>query len=99
MTADPFYKRSVREINDIEQPAKEYATSRGWFECKFTSPGTNAMPDRFFARRDKGVVLCEFKKPGEEPNAQQAKRHQELRDHGVTVVWFDNLQDAKTYFR
>lgn len=93
-----FYQRTVKEIDDIEQPATEYAESRGWLIEKVVSNSRRGFPDRFCARRGR-VMLVEFKAPGKEPSEQQLKRHQELRDQGVEVHWVDNLQDAKTLFR
>lgn len=93
-----FYQRTVKEIDDIEQPATEYAESRGWLIEKVVSNSRRGFPDRFCARRGR-VMLLEFKAPGKEPTSQQLKRHKELRDQGVEVHWVDNLQDAKTLFR
>lgn len=92
------YKKSVREIDDIEQPFVDYAKMRGWICEKVISLSRNGWPDRFLARRGR-IVLCEFKAPGKEPTAQQAKRHRELRGQGVEVVWFDNLEAAKEFFK
>lgn len=77
----------------IEKSIINFAIARGWFQCKFTSPSLNAMPDRFFLRRGK-IIFIEIKAPGEVPTEQQAKRHRDLRDHGAEVYWFDNLEDA-----
>lgn len=93
-----FYQRTVKEIDDIEQPATEYAESRGWLIEKVVSNTRRGFPDRFCARRGR-VMLLEFKAPDKEPTEQQLKRHKELRDQGVEVHWVDNLQDAKTLFR
>lgn len=94
----PFYERSVREIPDIEQPAIAYAERRGWLVVKFVSPGCRAIPDRFCARNGR-IILVEFKAPGEVPSKQQAKRHRELRAHGVEVHVIDNLEAAYDLFR
>lgn len=90
---------STLEIDDIERPFVDFAKSRGWLCEKVVSLSRNGFPDRFLARADKGVWLCEFKRPGKAPTAQQAKRHRELRAAGVNVVWFDNLEKAKEFFR
>lgn len=87
----------VREI-EIERPASEFAELRGWFEFKIMRASKKAIPDRFYARNGR-VVLVEYKRPNEEPNRQQLKRHKELRDHGVEVHVFDNLEEAKAFFR
>lgn len=93
-----FYERHLKEIDDIEQPLFRYARTRGWICEKVVSQSRKGWPDRFFARKG-CIVLCELKAPGEVPNAQQLKRHRELREHGVEVVWFDNLEAAKEFFK
>lgn len=90
--------RPLREIDDIEQPLFRYARTRGWLCEKVISLSRKGWPDRFFLR-DGVIVLCELKRPGEKPNAQQTLRHEELRKKGATVVWFDNLEKAKEYFK
>lgn len=94
-----FYEKSVKEIADIEQPSIEFAERLGWYQCKFIAPGTKGVPDRFMARIDRGVWLVEFKAPGKEPTKQQLKRHRELREHGVNVIWFDSVVAACEFFR
>lgn len=87
----------TREI-EIERPACAYAIKRGWFEAKISSSNKRAMPDRIFHR--KGFTMyVEFKAPGEEPTAQQLRRHRELRDHGIPVHAVDNLEQAYALFR
>lgn len=93
-----FYQRTTKEIPDIEQPAVDYLERRGWHVEKVVSLSRKGFPDRFCARAGR-VVLCEFKAPGEEPNAQQQKRHRDLRKAGVEVVWFDNLEAVYEFFR
>lgn len=93
----PFYQRSTLEGRDVQGPAIEYAKRRGWFIEAIQSKSRKGFPDTFAARRGL-VVLCEFKRPGEEPTPQQFIRHGELAAAGVSVVWFDNLDDAKKFF-
>lgn len=93
-----FYEKSVKEIDDIEQPLFRYARTRGWICEKVVSLSRKGWPDRLFIRKGR-VVFCELKRPGEEPNAQQAKRHRELIAAGAEVVWFDNLEAAKAFFK
>lgn len=91
-------KKSVKEIDDIEQPFVKQVVLWGWLCEKVVSLSRNGWPDRFLARNGR-IVLCEFKRPGEMPTPQQAKRHRELRAFGIEVVWFDNLAEALEYFR
>lgn len=93
-----FYERSTKEIADIEQPAREFAISRGWLFEKVVSNTRRGWPDRFCARKG-AVILVEFKKPGKEPTEQQLLRHSELRRYGLEVHWIDNLKQAYDLFR
>ena len=86
------------EIKDVEQPFLKYAISRGSLCEKVISQSRKGWPDRFLCRKGR-VVLCEFKRSGEEPNPQQAKRHAELRAYGLEVVWFNDLIKAKEFFK
>ena len=86
--------KKILEIDDIEKPASEFAITRGWWQCKFTSPTFNGVPDRLYIRN--GVVIfIEYKAPDKPPTAQQLKRHREMRKHGATVYVVDNLDGAK----
>ena len=89
---------SIREIDDIEQPFVRFMHSVGWICEKVISQSRKGWPDRFCAKNGR-VVLVELKAPGKRPGPQQEKRHRELRDAGLEVVWFDNLEAAKNYFR
>lgn len=97
MTTSALLKpRHALEIKDVEQPLREYAISRGWLFEKVTSASRKGWPDRFAVRKGR-VVLIELKRPGEEPNVQQLKRHRELRAYGLEVVWFNDLEAAKAF--
>jgi hypothetical protein len=94
----PFYERSARERRDVETPAIDYAIFRGWWHTKVGALTRKAQPDDLFVRD--GVYLwIEFKAPGEEPTAQQYKRHAEMRAKGMDVRWTDNLEQAKEWLR
>lgn len=94
----PFYEKSQRESTAVQAPAIAYAESRGWMITKFEGGSENGWPDTVAVR--KGVVVfVEFKKSGEVPRVQQLLRHDQLRAHGAIVTWFDNLEDAKEFFR
>lgn len=92
-----FFQKAVLE-KDIEREGCDFAFRRGWFEVKLVSPSRRAWPDRFYARAGR-IILVEWKRPGEEPNAQQAKLHRELRDHGVEVHWLTSLEQAMELFK
>ena len=91
-----FFEKPVLE-KSIEREGCDYAFRRGWREYKVTSPSSRGFPDRFYARHGV-VILVEWKAPGEEATTQQAKRHRELREAGVTVYVIDNLDLAHEVF-
>lgn len=90
--------KTVKEIDDIEQPFVEFAKSRGWLCEKVISLSRNGWPDRCLIRKGR-TVWAEFKAPGKKPNPQQARRHREMEKHGAEVVWFDDLEEAKAFFQ
>jgi len=83
---------------EAEAKGNAYAKKRGWWFCKFTSPGKKSVPDRLFIRRGRHVFI-EWKREGEEPTPQQLKRHREMREHGAEVHWVDNLTDFMRILR
>lgn len=82
----------------IEREATQWAEAAGWVVYKFVSPGTSGVPDRIYIK-DGAVVFGEWKRPGEEPNAQQAFRIKEMKKHGANVFWWDNLADFRRSLR
>lgn len=94
----PFFEKSQRESTAVQAPAIEYMKQRGWFVEAVQSKSRNGFPDTF-AARNAVIVLCEFKKTGEVPTEQQKIRHGQLQEAGVTVVWFDNMDDVKAFFK
>lgn len=83
---------------EIEKAIRLFAIARGWLCWKFVSPGLRGVPDRIFIRAGR-VVFIEVKRPGEEPNEQQANRHTELRAAGCEVYWVDNLRAARVILK
>lgn len=79
--------------SELERKGNEFAERRGWFVCKFTSPGLRAVPDRIYGRKGR-VVFIEWKRDGKEPTKQQLKRHKEMREHGMEVYWVDSYERA-----
>lgn len=78
---------------DIEDDVWKRAKKRGWFVVKLEKCNINAMPDRLLHRKG-FTIYMEIKKAGEPPTVQQAKRHRELRKHGIPVHVIDNREDA-----
>ena len=94
----PFHDKSTKERAGVERPAIEFAHKRGWFHTKVGALTRNGQPDDLFVRA--GVYMwIEFKAPGQEPTAQQLKRHKDMRDHGMDVRWTDSLRQAKEWLQ
>lgn len=87
----------VMRESALEKKGNAYAESRGWYVMKFVSPGKRAVPDRLYLRVKDGVartVFIEWKRPGEEPTAQQYKRGRDIMAHGAEWYWADNMEKA-----
>jgi hypothetical protein len=100
MSEKPFFERRALERKDVEKPAIDYAYKRGWWHTKVGALTRNSQPDDLFVRNGE-YIWWEFKKPGEEPTTQQAKRHNDMREKGMVVHWTDdpNLEDFKRVMR
>lgn len=86
-----FFERPKRERKDVEVPCIQFAMRRGWWHTKVGALTRNSQPDDLFVRG--GVyVWWEFKAEGEKPTTQQAKRHDDMRKHGMDVRWTDNVE-------
>jgi len=85
--------------SSVESRCAKYAKRRGWFEVKVLKASVRGFPDRIFVRRGK-VVFVEFKRDEkEEPRAQQLKRHNDLIEHGATVLVVKSLEEFEIAFR
>jgi len=80
----------------LEEKVCDYAEKTyGMLAWKFTSPGLRGVPDRIFVNREGLVVFIEFKKPGEMPDAQQARRIEELIERGAYVCGIWDYDEGK----
>lgn len=72
----------------IEQKLVSEVKKRGGICPKFTSPGTNGMPDRLILLPGGKLAFAELKAPGEKPRPLQVSRHEMLRrlDFRVYVI-------------
>lgn len=80
---------------DIEKKVCEYAKKHGVLVYKFTSPARAAVPDRMFIVPNGRVFFCEFKATGKKLTDAQAREHQRLIQHNVSVFVVDNVEDGK----
>ena len=78
----------------IETYVVTQAERHGYYVRKVRWEGRRHAPDRLFARRDRGQVYIEFKKPGEKPRTGQLREHRKMRDAGMEVHVCDSISDA-----
>ena len=63
---------------------------------KFSSPGTNGVPDRIVLLNGK-VYFVELKAPGKKPRKLQLYIHEEMRKRGFKVWIIDDLEGVKKF--
>lgn len=78
----------------VENPVVKRAERAGYFVRKVQWVGRIGAPDRVFARKDRGQVYIEFKKPGGEPRRSQREEHRRMREAGFEVHVVDNVRDG-----
>lgn len=75
----------------IEEYLKEKVERLNGMYIKFSSPGTNGVPDRIIILEGK-VYFVELKAPGKEPRKLQKFIHAEMLKRGVKVYIIDSLE-------
>ena len=75
----------------IEHKLVMAAKRRGGMAPKFTSPGTNGMPDRIVLLPGGRMGFVELKAPGKKPRLLQELRMRQLRRMGFLVAVVDNV--------
>ena len=80
---------------EIEQALVKAVRARGGTCPKFTSPGTDGMPDRIVLLPQGRISFVEVKAPGKKPRPLQIHRHEELRNLGFQVFVLDSLDQIK----
>ena len=83
----------MREVA-VENPVVYRAERAGFYVRKVAWVGRRGAPDRLFARKDRGQVYIEFKRPGEAPRSDQIREHQKMREAGIEVHVCDSVEDA-----
>ena len=76
----------------IERQFVDEAKAAGGWAPKFTSPGTDGMPDRILLFPGGKVAFVEVKAPGKKPRPLQLTRHAALRRLGFKVFVLDGLE-------
>jgi len=78
----------------IEAAFRAYCLSKGLW-CIKLWPFMVGLPDRLVVGPNRLIFFLELKAPGQQPNALQLRRLDQLREWGFTATWADNLEDAK----
>ena len=76
----------------IEKKLVIEAKRRGGMAVKFTSPGTNGMPDRLVLLPGGRMGFVELKAPGKKPRLVQELRMRQLRRLGFFAAVIDGLE-------
>ena len=77
------------EINQVQKPVVKHAKATSWVAWKMKIEGINGCPDYWFFKAGH-LLIMEFKATGERANAQQVRRHKELREAGFDVHVIDD---------
>ena len=75
---------------DVEKALVRAVEKAGGLCWKFTSPGTDGVPDRLVLLPGGRMSFAEVKAPGKEPRALQKIRHEELKKLGFRVYVIDD---------
>ena len=75
----------------VEKYLKKRCEAEGFLCYKFTSPGTDGVPDRVLIGHGM-TVFVELKAPGEKPRKLQIHTFEEMRKHGATVYVVDTKE-------
>lgn len=79
----------------IESRLVQEVRSRGGLCWKFTSPGTDGVPDRIVLMPGGKIAFVEVKAPGEKMRALQIRRKQQLERVGFSVYCLDSLEQIR----
>lgn len=79
----------------IESRLVQEVQSRGGLCWKFTSLGTDGVPDRIVLMPGGKIAFVEVKAPGEKMRALQIRRKQQLERVGFSVYCLDSLEQIR----
>ena len=79
----------------IEKAVCQYARDAGMLVYKFTSPERSFVPDRMFITPKGRVWFIEFKREGAKTTIPQAREHERLRGHNITVFVVDSTEKGR----
>lgn len=85
--------------SELEARVRKYATSQGCLYWKFTSPGTDGVPDRIVVSPSGVTGYLELKAPGQKPTARQRYWLSILEKRHVWASWTDDYDEAITFIQ
>lgn len=77
---------------DIEKKLVQEVRLRGGLCWKFTSPGTDGVPDRLVLMESGKIAFVELKTTGKKMRALQLRRKQQLEKLGFLVYCIDKIE-------
>jgi hypothetical protein len=88
----PLVPERIDEMREktLERKLISAVKALGGICPKFTSPGTDGMPDRIVILPGGRIAFVEVKRHGEKPRPLQEARHGMLRNLGVKVFVLDD---------
>lgn len=81
--------------NKIEKHFKNIIHKHGGLCLKFTSPGTQGVPDRIIITPTGHITFAELKAPGKKPRPAQTNMIRKLEQLGATVHIIDSITKAE----
>ena len=83
---------------DVERHFVAEVKKRGGIAWKFTSPGTDGVPDRIVIFPG-FVCFAELKAPGRKMRPLQEKRRRDIERLGIRVFCIDGIDAEKKFFQ
>lgn len=80
---------------ETEQKLVREVKKLGGICPKFTSPGTDGMPDRIILLPEGKMAFAELKAPGKKPRVMQLKRIKQLKDLGFKCFVIDRPEQIE----
>lgn len=82
----------------IEKYIKEKIEKLSGMYLKFTSPGTNGVPDRIVLLAGQ-IRFVELKAPGKKPRKLQRYIHEQIKEQGFDVWVIDSISGADEFIK
>lgn len=84
--------------NYVESYLVKQGQKKGFMVLKFTSPGTNGVPDRILIGHDR-IIFVETKAKGEKARPLQNAVIKEMQKHGAEVHILDTREKVDSFLQ